>query len=85
VPPPPAADAADMPSDPRYATLPPESRPRAESLRDVVARLLPYLYDFIVPGPRCAALSAVRYLMQSAPGSSSGTFGPAAGAHAAAE
>ena len=35
--------------DPRYAGLPPEARPRAESLRDVSARLLPYWYDAIVP------------------------------------
>ena len=49
--PPPAAGAADKPSaDPRYATLPPEARPRAESLRDVTARLLPYWYDCIIPG-----------------------------------
>jgi 2,3-bisphosphoglycerate-dependent phosphoglycerate mutase len=59
VPPPPAADAAGVPpaaagdtrsTDPRYATLPPEAWPRAESLRDVTARLLPYWYDCIVPG-----------------------------------
>jgi 2,3-bisphosphoglycerate-dependent phosphoglycerate mutase len=36
-------------SDPRYAALPPEARPRAESLKDVSARLLPYWYDAIVP------------------------------------
>jgi 2,3-bisphosphoglycerate-dependent phosphoglycerate mutase len=36
-------------SDPRYAALPPEARPRAESLKDVTARLLPYWYDVIVP------------------------------------
>jgi 2,3-bisphosphoglycerate-dependent phosphoglycerate mutase len=29
--------------------LPPEAQPRAESLRDVSARLLPYWYDAIVP------------------------------------
>jgi 2,3-bisphosphoglycerate-dependent phosphoglycerate mutase len=29
--------------------LPPEARPRAESLREVSARLLPYWYDAIVP------------------------------------
>ena len=69
VPPPPAADAADAPAadapaadagdtpfaDLRYAALPPEARPRAESLRDVTARLLPYWYDFIVPGLRPGA------------------------------
>ena len=35
--------------DPRYAGLPPEARPRAESLADVSARLLPYWHDSIVP------------------------------------
>jgi 2,3-bisphosphoglycerate-dependent phosphoglycerate mutase len=54
VPPPPlAADAQYWQSeDPRYARLPPEVRPRAESLRDVSARLLPYWYDAIVPDLR---------------------------------
>jgi len=64
VPPPPAAgDAGGRPAgagrppsaDPRYAALPPEARPRAESLRDVTARLLPYWYDRIVPGLRPGA------------------------------
>jgi 2,3-bisphosphoglycerate-dependent phosphoglycerate mutase len=36
-------------ADPRYAALPPEARPPAESLKDVTARLLPYWYDAIVP------------------------------------
>ena len=36
-------------ADPRYQFLPPEVLPRAESLRDVAARLLPYFYDAIVP------------------------------------
>ena len=35
--------------DSRYEMLPPEARPRAESLREVSARLLPYWYDAIVP------------------------------------
>ena len=35
--------------DPRYAALPPQARPRGESLHDVVVRLLPYWYDMIVP------------------------------------
>jgi 2,3-bisphosphoglycerate-dependent phosphoglycerate mutase len=39
-------------ADPRYASLPPDARPRAESLRDVTARLLPYWYDAIVPDLR---------------------------------
>ena len=38
--------------DPRYRALPPEARPRAESLADVSARLLPYWYDAIVPDLR---------------------------------
>jgi 2,3-bisphosphoglycerate-dependent phosphoglycerate mutase len=47
---PPPIDAADLDlDDPRYRALPPEVRPRAESLRDVTARLLPYWYDAIVP------------------------------------
>jgi 2,3-bisphosphoglycerate-dependent phosphoglycerate mutase len=36
-------------ADLRYAAIPAEARPRAESLRDVSARLLPYWYDAIVP------------------------------------
>ncbi len=35
--------------DPRYALIPPDARPRTESLADVTARLLPYWYDAIVP------------------------------------
>lgn len=35
--------------DPRYAALPPDARPRGESLHDVLVRLLPYWYDMIVP------------------------------------
>jgi 2,3-bisphosphoglycerate-dependent phosphoglycerate mutase len=52
-PPPAAAEAwRPVPDDPRYVALPPEARPRAESLRDVFARLLPYWYDAIVPDLR---------------------------------
>ena len=36
-------------NDPRYAILPPEARPDTECLKDVVARMLPYWYDSIVP------------------------------------
>jgi 2,3-bisphosphoglycerate-dependent phosphoglycerate mutase len=36
-------------NDPRYAGLPPEVLPSAECLKDVVARMLPYWYDAIVP------------------------------------
>ena len=51
VPPPPIddADQYSQASDPRYAVLPPDLRPRTECLRDVVARMLPYWYDAIVP------------------------------------
>jgi 2,3-bisphosphoglycerate-dependent phosphoglycerate mutase len=35
--------------DPRYSDLPPEVLPGAECLKDVVARMLPYWYDAIVP------------------------------------
>jgi 2,3-bisphosphoglycerate-dependent phosphoglycerate mutase len=35
--------------DPRYAELPPDARPRGESLHDVTSRLLPYWYDAVVP------------------------------------
>jgi len=54
VPPPPLATDAEYSQfgDARYACLPPEVRPRAESLRDVSARLLPYWYDAIVPDLR---------------------------------
>jgi 2,3-bisphosphoglycerate-dependent phosphoglycerate mutase len=38
--------------DRRYAALPPEARPRGESLHDVTLRLLPYWYDAIVPDLR---------------------------------
>jgi 2,3-bisphosphoglycerate-dependent phosphoglycerate mutase len=51
--PPPAADTGpEQFADSRYSAVPPEARPRAESLRDVTARLLPYWYDSIVPGLR---------------------------------
>src|SRR5579859_558841 len=51
VPPPPLADDDPLSQahDPRYATLPPELLPRTECLADVVARMLPYWYDAIVP------------------------------------
>lgn len=41
--------AWDVSRDPRYARLARELVPRTESLADVVARLLPYWYDAIVP------------------------------------
>ena len=51
VPPPPISDddPLSQAGDVRYAQLPPELMPRTECLRDVVARMLPYWYDAIVP------------------------------------
>ncbi len=51
VPPPPIPDddPLSQAGDPRYAGLPPELRPRTECLKDVVARMLPYWYDAVVP------------------------------------
>ena len=54
VPPPPldAAALSAQAADPRYQAVPPDALPRAESLADVSARLLPYWYDAIVPDLR---------------------------------
>ncbi len=54
VPPPPldAVAAYAQSADPRYRAVPPEALPRAESLADASARLLPYWYDAIVPDLR---------------------------------
>jgi 2,3-bisphosphoglycerate-dependent phosphoglycerate mutase len=54
VPPPPLAEDDEYSQfhDPRYATLPPELRPRTECLADVVVRALPYWYDRVVPDLR---------------------------------
>src|SRR6188472_558955 len=54
VPPPPLPEDDEFSQfhDPRYATLPPEVRPRTECLADVVVRMLPYWYDAIVPDLR---------------------------------
>ena len=51
VPPPSMArdDERNVRHDPRYAGLPPELVPDTECLADVVARMLPYWYDGIVP------------------------------------
>ncbi len=53
--PPPALDLDDERHprhDPRYAGLAPDVLPAAECLADVVARMLPYWYDAIVPDLR---------------------------------
>jgi 2,3-bisphosphoglycerate-dependent phosphoglycerate mutase len=39
----------DASADPRYRELPPDVIPKTECLADVVARMLPYWYDGIVP------------------------------------
>ena len=54
VPPPPLAvdDEYSQFNDARYAQLPVEARPQTECLKDVVARMLPYWYDAIVPDLR---------------------------------
>jgi 2,3-bisphosphoglycerate-dependent phosphoglycerate mutase len=51
VPPPPIADDHPLSQarDQRYAQLPPELLPRSECLKDVLHRLLPYWYDWLVP------------------------------------
>jgi 2,3-bisphosphoglycerate-dependent phosphoglycerate mutase len=53
-PPPPIADDDEwsQAGDARYAALAPEIVPRTECLADVVARLLPYWHDAIVPDLR---------------------------------
>jgi 2,3-bisphosphoglycerate-dependent phosphoglycerate mutase len=54
IPPPPMAAESPFHSskDPRYAELPPELIPASECLKDVVARMLPYWFDGIVPDLR---------------------------------
>ena len=51
VPPPPIPDddQYSQAGDVRYADLPPDARPRCECLKDVMARMLPYWYDAVVP------------------------------------
>ena len=53
--PPPALEESDPrhpKNDPRYAALPPADLPRTESLKDTVARFLPYWHDTIAPDIR---------------------------------
>jgi 2,3-bisphosphoglycerate-dependent phosphoglycerate mutase len=52
---PPALEADDPRHplhDPRYRDLAPDLLPATESLKDVVARMLPFWYDFLVPALR---------------------------------
>jgi len=51
-PPVPDDDKWSQVGDPSYATLPDEVVPRTECLEDVVARMLPWWYDAIVPDLR---------------------------------
>jgi len=51
-PPPPIEPGQPSGVDARYADLAPDLIPRTECLRDVVARMLPYWYDAIVPDLR---------------------------------
>ena len=51
-PPPPIEPGQPSGVDERYADLAPDLIPRTECLRDVVARMLPYWYDAIVPDLR---------------------------------
>jgi len=48
-PPPPFEGEGNPSHDRRYANLPRELRPNTECLADVVVRMMPYWYDFIVP------------------------------------
>jgi 2,3-bisphosphoglycerate-dependent phosphoglycerate mutase len=52
-------------SDPRYAGLPSDMVPLSECLKDVVVRMIPYWYDFIVPD-----LAAGRTVLVAAHGNS---------------
>jgi 2,3-bisphosphoglycerate-dependent phosphoglycerate mutase len=54
VPPPPLAADAEFSQfdDARYAGVPPEARPNTECLKDVLARVLPYWYDSVIPDLR---------------------------------
>jgi 2,3-bisphosphoglycerate-dependent phosphoglycerate mutase len=53
-PPPPIAEDNpwDVSADPRYAGLPTDVVPTTECLEDVIARMLPYWYDALVPDLR---------------------------------
>jgi 2,3-bisphosphoglycerate-dependent phosphoglycerate mutase len=60
-PPPPIEPGSewDVSSDPRYADLPADVLPRSECLADVVARMLPYWADAIVPDLRAGKVVLV--------------------------
>ncbi len=48
-PPPVKENGREPPKDPRYAALKPKEMPLTESLKDVLARLLPYWHESIAP------------------------------------
>ena len=54
IPPPPLVpdDPRHLSRDPRYANVPPSELPLTESLKDTVARVLPYWHDTIAPAIR---------------------------------
>jgi 2,3-bisphosphoglycerate-dependent phosphoglycerate mutase len=55
-----APDDPEHPSqDPRYRLLAPDVLPATECLKDVVARVLPYWYDVIVPQLRAGLVVLV--------------------------
>lgn len=58
-PPMPFGSPFDVSADPRYAGLPPDARPRTESLADVLTRLLPYWTDVLVPEIRASGVPLV--------------------------
>ncbi len=57
VPPPPLASGSELSAsfDPRYSALPLDALPATECLKDVLARVLPYWFDAIVPDLRSGA------------------------------
>jgi 2,3-bisphosphoglycerate-dependent phosphoglycerate mutase len=61
VPPPPLSPESELASgrDPRYAVLPPDALPVTECLKDVLARVLPYWYDAVVPDLRAGGIVLV--------------------------
>jgi 2,3-bisphosphoglycerate-dependent phosphoglycerate mutase len=57
--PPPADSESQLALDPRYRSLPPEVIPATECLKDVLARVLPYWEDAIVPDLRAGLVTLV--------------------------
>ncbi len=61
MPPPPLEPNSELAAsrDPRYAALAPDVLPSSECLKDVLARMLPYWHDAIVPDLRAGRLVVV--------------------------